>query len=112
MQKELLDKLRVITDEEAKILEGNKTIEKEIYTAHNEFVIDGRKMLDRGKLIDIRPHTRFAHFPKHRHNYIEIVYMCLGQTTHIINDSSKLVLKAGDVLFKPEYLSGDYASRN
>ncbi|NMB44579.1 MAG: AraC family transcriptional regulator [Clostridiales bacterium] len=99
MQKELLDKLRVITNEEAKILEGNKTIEKEIYTAHNEFVIDGRKMLDRGKLIDIRPHTRFAHFPKHRHNYIEIVYMCSGQTTHIINDSSKVVLKAGDVLF-------------
>ncbi len=99
MQKELLDKLRVITDEEAKILEGNKTIEKEIYTAHNEFVIDGRKMLDRGKLIDIRPHTRFAHFPKHRHNYIEIVYMCSGQTTHIINDSSKVVLEAGDVLF-------------
>lgn len=99
MQKELLDKLRVITEEEAKILDGNKKIEKDIYTAHNDFVIDSKKMLDSGKLIDIRPHTRFAHFPKHRHNYIEIVYMCSGQTTHIINDTSEVVLLAGDVLF-------------
>ncbi len=99
MQKELLDKLKVITNEESKILKGNNQIEKDIYTANHEFVIDSKKMLERGKLIDIRPHTRFAHFPKHRHNYIEIVYMCSGQSTHIINDSSEVVLLAGDVLF-------------
>ena len=99
MQKELLDKLKAITEEESKILKGNQGIEKGIYTRDKEFVIDSRKMLEKGKLIDIRTHTRFTHFPKHRHNYIEIIYMCSGQTTHIINDTSKVILKKGDVLF-------------
>ncbi len=99
MQKELLDKLKVITDEESKILKGNKKVEKDIYTASNEFIIDSKKMLESGKLIDIRPHTRFVHFPKHRHNYVEIVYMCSGQTNHIINESNEIALNAGDVLF-------------
>lgn len=99
MQKELLDKLKVITDEESKILKGNKKVEKDIYTASSEFIIDSKKMLESGKLIDIRPHTRFVHFPKHRHNYVEIVYMCSGQTNHIINGSNEIVLNSGDVLF-------------
>jgi len=99
MQEILLNQLKTITAEEQAILDGNKDIEKEIYTAGKEFVVDSRKMLEKGKLMDIRIHTRFTHFPKHRHNYIEIIYMCSGQTTHIINDSSEVVLKAGDILF-------------
>lgn len=99
MQKHLLDKLKVITDEEYAILNGQKDIEMDLYTTSNEFIIDSTKMLDRGKLIDIRPHTRFVHFPKHRHNYIEIVYMYSGQTTHIINDTNEVILESGDVLF-------------
>ena len=46
----------------------------------------------------MRPHTRFVHFPKHRHNYVEIIYMCRGTTTHII-DGSRVVLEEGDLLF-------------
>ncbi|MGB4661936.1 MAG: AraC family transcriptional regulator [Mobilitalea sp.] len=99
MQEILLNQLKTITAEEQTILDGNKGIEKDIYTAGKEFVVDSTKMLDKGKLMDIRIHTRFIHFPKHRHNYIEIIYMCSGQTTHIINDSSEVVLKAGDILF-------------
>jgi AraC-like DNA-binding protein len=99
MQKELLEKLKVITKEENEILNGKAEIEKGIYTASPDFVVDSKKMLDSGKLIDIRVHTRFTHFPKHRHNYIEIIYMCSGQTTHLINDTKKVVLKKGDVLF-------------
>lgn len=56
-------------------------------------------MLARGKLIDIRTHTRFIRFPKHKHNYIEIIYMVSGTTTHIINDSRQVVLNPGDLLF-------------
>lgn len=60
-------------------------------------------MLKKGKLIDIRPHTRFVHFPKLCHNYIEIIYMCEGETTHIINSSTKIVLHTGDLLFLNQY---------
>ena len=55
-------------------------------------------MLTRGKLIDVRPHTRFVHFPTHRHNYIEIIYMCSGSTTHIINGTTTVTLSEGELL--------------
>ena len=99
MNQELLDKLRVISPEERKILDGEARVEKSIYTADDDFIVDSRQMLDAGKLIDIRPHTRFVRFPKHRHNYIEIIYMCSGTTTHIINESTRVVLDTGDLLF-------------
>ncbi len=99
MQQELLAQLKKISPEEQEILAGKTEIEKSIYTERREFVIDGKRMLERGKLIDIRTHTRFIRFPKHSHDYIEIIYMCSGTTTHIINNSEKVVLNKGDMLF-------------
>ncbi|MCM8710037.1 AraC family transcriptional regulator [Clostridium sp. SYSU_GA19001] len=99
MNMELIRRLEPITEEEKLILSGAKTINKDIYTTSKEFTVDSAKMLENGKLIDIRTHTRFLPFPPHKHNYIEIIYMCSGQTTHIINGSTKIVLKQGDLLF-------------
>lgn len=99
MREELLCHLRQITEEERVLLQEHSDIQKEIYTSGREFVIDNAKLLERGHLIEIRPHTRFAHFPKHRHNYAELVYMCCGSTTHIINDTHRIVLQEGDLLF-------------
>lgn len=99
MNQELLHKLEKITEEESLILSGKNSVEKNIYTSKKDFVIDSKKMLDKGKLIDVRTHTRFIHFPKHKHNYIEIIYMCSGSTTHLINDTSRVVLQKGDMLF-------------
>lgn len=103
MNSDLLDKLMPITEEEHAILNGQKNIQKSLYTEKEEFVIDSRKLLERGQLIEIRPHTRFCHFPKHRHNYVEMIYMCSGTTTHIINGKEKIVLNAGDILFLNQY---------
>ncbi len=99
MNQELLNKLKIISPEERRILDGDAQIQKSLYTAQEDFVVDSRRMLEAGKLIDIRPHTRFVHFPEHRHNYIEIIYMCSGSTTHIINGSTRVVLETGDLLF-------------
>lgn len=99
MQRELLLQLRKISPEEQAILDGRREVEKSIYTQRREFVIDGKRMLDKGKLIDIRTHTRFIHFPKHGHDYIEIIYMCSGKTTHMVNGTQKVVLNKGDLLF-------------
>lgn len=100
----LLEKLREITLEEKEILEGNTQLQKKLYSDEDRreidaFVIDSRHLLEKGRLIEIRPHTRFIHFPRHRHNYVEIVYMCSGSTTHIINNTEVIELKAGDLLF-------------
>jgi len=98
MNQQLLEKLSIITAEEQSILDGKTQIDFEIYNNDGSFVIDSDLLLQKGKLIEIRPHTRFVHFPKHRHNYIEMIYMYKGSTTHIINDK-EIILNEGDLLF-------------
>ena len=92
MHQELIRELAMITDEERRILEGKQEIDPQLYTEKKEMVVDSAKLLKKGKLIQVRPHTRFVHFPAHTHNYIEVIYMCQGKTTHI-------VLEQGDLLF-------------
>lgn len=100
MKQEILERLRGITEEERRILnEGKDSIQQELYTSSSEFTVDSAKMLEKGKRIMIRTHTRFANFPTHRHNYIEIMYMCSGKTVHCINQDATVVLQAGDLLF-------------
>jgi AraC-like DNA-binding protein/mannose-6-phosphate isomerase-like protein (cupin superfamily) len=99
MDAKLLEYLSRISDEEKRILTGSGDVEESIYSTTKKFVVDSNKMLQRRKLIDIRPHTRFVNFPSHRHNYIEIVYMCSGTMTHIINGTAEVVLETGDLLF-------------
>ena len=98
MDQELLGALSVITEEEQRILNGRDNIDQKIYTEKKELIVDCDKLLERGKLIQVRPHTRFIRFPKHRHNYVEVIYMCQGTTTHII-DGNQVVLEEGDLLF-------------
>ncbi len=99
MNEELMRLLRPITPEEEEILKGNSRIKKQIYTDKKDFTIVSEKMLAGGRLMDIRTHTRFVEFPKHKHDYIEIIYMCSGKTAHQINDNTRIVLEQGDLLF-------------
>jgi AraC-like DNA-binding protein len=98
MRRELLEELRKITPEEQRILDGQDTIEKDLYMSERENIVDASKLLEKGKLIQVRTHTRFVHFPKHTHNYIEVIYMCEGKTHHVI-DGDDVMLKAGELLF-------------
>lgn len=88
-----------VTPEENAILEHRNGVSREIYTNENDFIIDSGKLLESSRLIEIRPATRFVHFPEHRHNYVELVYMVSGSTTHIVNEREKITLTAGDLLF-------------
>ena len=102
MQQELLAYLKKISEEEQKILDGSSEINKELYTSGQDFTVDSRKMLKEGKLIDVRTHTRFVHFPLHRHNYIEVLYVCQGTLTNII-DEKQVVIQQGELLFLNQY---------
>ena len=97
MSEELLEILKKITVEEKVILSGKRKIRKEIYTSRKEFVIESKKFLKNNQLIGIRTHTRFTGFPEHSHNYIEMIYMYRGYTTHIIN-KEKIQLREGELL--------------
>ncbi len=99
MQQKIIDYLGKITEEEQAILDGNPEVQRGLYTSEHEFIIDSSKLLAKGKLIDIRPHTRFAYFPSHRHNYIEMLYVVQGQLSTIINGTNRLSMSAGDILF-------------
>ncbi len=98
MNREILDYLQGITEEEQAILDGRTTIDRDLYMQDQSNTIQAEKLLAAGKLITIRPHTRFIHFPEHTHDYVEMVYMCAGQTTHIVNGKT-ILLEQGDLLF-------------
>ena len=49
MQKELLEKLREITEEERRILNGEAEVDRDLYTSGKDFTVDSSKMLEEGK---------------------------------------------------------------
>lgn len=97
INQEIYNQLTPITDEEREILAG-KGVDKSIYTTTGGSIIRSKKLLVDGKLISVRKHTRFVHFPEHTHDYIEAVYMCSGNTTHVIN-GREILLREGELLF-------------
>ena len=97
MDEKLLKQLKVITNEERELLTGKKEINRSIYMQQDTTRIDSTLLLEKGKLITLRPHTRFVHFPKHTHNYVEMVYMCSGKTRHRIN-GNEVILEKGEIL--------------
>ena len=97
MNAELLERLSAVTEEEKQILAGEKRIDRTLYMDGSRDVISGDKLLDPGRVIAIRPHTRFVAFPEHSHDYVEMVYMCAGHTIHTVN-GSRIELKTGELL--------------
>lgn len=97
MDQDLLQKLSAITGEEERILRGETQIDRSLYMDGSRDVISGDKLLSPGKVITIRPHTRFIAFPEHTHDYVEIVYMCRGETVHRVN-GQEIVLRSGELL--------------
>lgn len=97
MHPAILEQLRPITQEEHEILCG-QDVDRSRYNEDGGSIVSSRRLLEQGKLIAIRPHTRFVHFPKHTHDYVEVVYMCSGQTTHIVNGET-IILREGELLF-------------
>lgn len=98
MDQRILDRLSVITAEEQAILDGRTTIDRNLYMQGQDNTVNAKKLLASGKLITLRPHTRFIHFPEHTHDYVEVVYMCTGKTVHIVN-GKHIRLEQGDLLF-------------
>jgi len=95
---DIMSDLRKITLEEQNVLQGDNEIDKNLYMNEKSNIIDCKKLLEDGKLIQIRTHTRFIHFPEHKHNYVELIYMCSGSTHHVINGED-IYLHQGELLF-------------
>lgn len=98
LEQGLLEQLQIITPEEQAILDGRTTIDRELYMTGNHDVINSEKLLSDGKMITLRTHTRFIRFPEHTHDFVEVVYMCAGETHHLVN-GKPIHLKQGELLF-------------
>ena len=97
MDETILRRLSEITPEEEALLSGQRQIDRDLYMDGSRDVISGDKLLKAGQLITIRPHTRFVAFPEHTHDYVEMVYMCRGETRHRVN-GSEICLREGELL--------------
>lgn len=94
MDPRLYEELSHISEEEHRLLAGEE-VQERMYFAGDR-VADADKLLGECE-IRVRTHTRFADFPAHSHNYIEIVYVASGSTTHIVG--TELVrMESGDLL--------------
>lgn len=103
MNPELISKMQEISPEEQSYLDGNATVNKELYTSEIKFEIDRNRFLKEGRLITVRPHSRFIDFPAHRHNYIEIMYVCQGTITHYL-DGKEVTRQKGDLLLLNQHV--------
>jgi mannose-6-phosphate isomerase-like protein (cupin superfamily) len=97
MDEKLLHRLQAITPEEQAILAGRTTIDRTLYMLEGKDRIHAEKLLEKGKLITLRTGTRFIDFPDHTHDYVEVVYMCAGSATHIV-DGREIHLRQGELL--------------
>lgn len=93
-----------LTEEEKEILNKEKEIKIDLYTSQTTFVIEGEKFLGKDKLIELRKHTRFIDFPKHRHDYIEINYVYHGKLRQKVGQDS-ICLKQGELIFLNQHIT-------
>lgn len=103
MDEKLIRKMQEISEEEQAYLDGNSQVLKDIYTRKNQFEVDSQLFLQEGKLITVRHHSRFVEFPVHKHNYIEMVYVCAGEITHYI-DGKEIKMQPGDLIMLNQHV--------
>ena len=103
MEKELINKLSAITEEEKRLLSGGK-INSHDYAVGDGFSINAARLKGGEPYVFQRPHTRFAPFPEHTHNFVEMVTVVGGSLTHII-DGREICLGTGDILIMNKHVS-------
>ncbi len=103
MEESLLKKLAMITEEERKILDG-LALDIRQYAPNENFIISEQRMTGGKTDIAMRIHTRFAQFPTHSHNYVEIMTVISGTITHFIGEKH-IKLEKGDILLMNKHIS-------
>lgn len=102
MKQATIEKLAQITEEEKRLEEGHSSLRRELYSRSSNFLIEKRRLPigtygEPDSPLVLRTHTRFADFPAHSHDYVELMYVCHGSITHLIGNE-EIALSAGDLL--------------
>ena len=113
ISQEILEKLVCFSDEEIDNLNNLEKVDYSIFTDEKKNVIDAGKILENGAQLTIRKHARFMEYPRHRHNYLELMYVYSGSMTHHI-DNKTIVINQGELLLLNQNIehSIDYCGEN
>lgn len=66
-------------------------------TGDNSWVINNSKLMKKSEDISIHKHDRFTRFDKHKHDYLELVFVYSGSIRQIVDDKS-IEMKKGEIL--------------
>ncbi len=105
MNASLYRRLKLVTPEEQRILDGDESVQWEIYSSADsaDCIVDYARLADPDRQIFARKHTRFVYFPLHTHNYVEICYVYSGSVTHVI-EGKEICVHAGEFLFMNQHV--------
>ncbi|MFB9143510.1 helix-turn-helix domain-containing protein [Vibrio artabrorum] len=95
---DFMEKMRSTTIEEQAIINEVSGIDNSIFTDRYRNIISFDKVCPKGKMISIRKHTRFIHYPEHSHDYVEICYVLSGRSLQVV-ENEEVELQTGDLLF-------------
>lgn len=66
MREEILNRLRRLSPEEERLLRGEEVRREDYGRTEGDFCVESGQLMPSGEMISLRPHTRFAAFPRHR----------------------------------------------
>ena len=99
IREDIMERLVCFSDEEINNLNGFVGIDKSIFISEQSNVVDADKLLKANQQFAVRKHARFCEYPKHRHNYLEFMYVYGGEMVTIIDDQEIV-----NFIIKPEFL--------
>lgn len=102
MEEWILSKLSRLTEEEQYILVEENPTPRNLYGKAGRFIVERRKVShlvsgEETAPVCLRPHPRFRAFPAHIHDFIEIMYVCHGSVTHVL-DGEEIRLEEEDLI--------------
>lgn len=97
IREDIMERLVCFSDEEINNLNGFAGIDKSIFISEQSNVVDADKLLKANQQFAVRKHARFCEYPKHRHNYLEFMYVYGGEMVTVIDDQ-EIVIKQGELL--------------
>lgn len=103
MESYLIEKLSRESEEEIGIKEG-EVLNRKIYSAGEDFVVNERRLFTKSDGISVRTHTRYVDFPTHKHNFVEMMIVLLGSITHEV-EGERITLSKGEILILNKHAS-------
>ena len=97
MRQEIIEYLLPLNDEETEALGNALKVDRNLYMEGGRDVVRAEKILEKGRTVALRPHTRLVHFPLHSHSYVELIYVIEGKMVHYINNR-KVEVKKNEIL--------------